>query len=216
MTRKKLILTIGAAVVVIAGGATALTIWGYTLPPDPKTAKPEEVTKYLASDQFAKLPVEKKQEYFETLHQESQGPPHQMMQAARNLPEKQREKLRENIGSMFMARMEKEIDQYFELPAEQRTAYLDEMIDRHEQFRQQMRNRRPPDNGNDRSREAGADDRQRRRPGGRGRHWTPERHKQMLKHISGERRAKFSEFMEAMRKRRQERGLPERRGPGRR
>lgn len=217
MTRKKRILIVGAAVLVVgAAGATAYLFRDYfTPPPNPETAKPEEVTHYLASEKFARLPVEKKQVYMQKLRRNTEGNPRRMMRTARNLPEKERQKLRENIGSVFRARMEQAVDRYFELPPEQRTAYLDEMIDRHEQFRRERQARRAAGE-NERPREGRSNDQRRRRPGGRRGRRTPERHKRRIKRISGERRARMTEFMEAMRKRRRERGLPDRRGPGRR
>jgi hypothetical protein len=210
MTRKKIILIVAAAGIVIAGGAGAFALWGYTPPPpDPKTAAPEDVTKYLASKQFAKLPMDKKQDYMEKLHRNSGEPPRRRMRSMENLSEKEREQLHENMMPVFMARMRKDIDQYFELPEEQRTAYLDEMIDRDEERRQHWRDRRPPEDNN----RNGQNDSRRR---GRGRHWGPEHLKRMIENTPPQDRARFMEFRKAMRKRREERGLPERRGPGRR
>ncbi|MBN1554382.1 MAG: hypothetical protein JXA11_06530 [Phycisphaerae bacterium] len=208
MTRKKIILIVVAVAAIAAGGATTCwTLFRDPPPPNPETARPEEIVEFFASEQFANLPPEKKQEYFEEVRQKNDGSPRRMMRSAENLTEQQREKLHENMGSIFMARMEQEINRYFDLPPEQRTAYLDEMIDRHEQRRQEWRNRRPP--REDRAENNQADNQRRRDRGGRRGHWSPERRKRMLERIPGEQRARHMEFREAMRKRRQERGLPE-------
>lgn len=208
----------GAVIVIAAGGTAAFFLWPANdpPPPNPATAQPEEVTKYLASEQFAKLPVEKKQAYFEEIHRKSPSGPRRVMRSANTLTEKEREQLHENMGSMFQARMREEMDRYFELPPEDRTAYLDEMIDRHEQH-----GHRPPPPpearraaaGNESSADGGPGDHRGRRHGRGPHHRNPEHIKRRIEHTSAKDHARFMEFMEAMRKRREERGLG---SPGRR
>lgn len=208
MKRKKLILIVAAASVAVAGAAGAGAYWWYKdQPPDPKTATPEEVLAYVASERFTNQSDERKQEYFDTMQKESKTPPHEMMRAAQKFPDKEREALHKNMGSMFQARMRQEINHYFELPAEERVAYLDNIIDRFEQHGPPPGDRRPPD-ANDRGNGNGPG-----RHGPHGHHSRSEMRehfKQMLKHTSGRDQTRMMEFMQDMRKRRQERGLPDR------
>lgn len=214
MTRKKLLWLVGSGGTAAAALAAAILFAWSRVPPDPASAPPEEVARYLASERFAQLPLEQKQVYLETLRQNASGDPSRAMRAMDSLTETERERLHENMGAVFQARMRQEIDRYFELPPEQRVAYLDEWIDRHEAFRRQWSSRREGEPNAPSS-----------RPAFSGRWHGPRRHggpgniehlKHMIKHTSGKDQARFLEFMDALRKRREERGLPPPGPPGRR
>ncbi|HEY6564762.1 MAG TPA: hypothetical protein VIY86_09720, partial [Pirellulaceae bacterium] len=145
----------------------------------------------------------------------------------RKLSDKEREQMRETIraemdkltesqrrevwrsGSAGPRRMMTErVDRYFELPASERQAYLDQQIREMEAMRQRFAR-----NG----------DRQGGPPGGRfgrgprdgreGRNGEVSRRRQMLDNTTPEQRAKFSQYFEAMSQRRKELGLPAFAGP---
>ena len=211
MNPKRFMLIAGAVAVLAAAGVVTYVFWPDGPPPNPETAKSEEVTKYLASDQFAKLPVEKKQDYLEQVHKKSEGHPRRVFRSARDLSEKEREKLHENMRPVFMAMMRKRMDAFFELPPKERNAYLDRMIDAHENRRQEWQRRREQRESEGAS-STQSQDRSRRRGAGRHRRhrMSPERLKRMIERTPAKDRARFMEFIKAMRKRREERGLPNR------
>jgi hypothetical protein len=182
MNRKHMWLILAGCVLVISAAGLAYTVWPSS-PPDPATQSPEETASYVASKRFAKLDDAEKQNYLSQI----QGR-RELFQAAQNLSEENRQKLRENVRPLFRRAMADRVDKYFELPPEEQTSFLDGMIDRMETMHQGR-----PD------RPAGE---RHRRPG-----FTPDRMKNMLENTPPESRAKFVEFMEAARKRRRERGL---------
>jgi uncharacterized membrane protein len=208
MTRKKIILlaSAGGVVILSAGAVAAVLFWPWG-EPKPASDKPEDIVKFMAQEDFSKLSDAKQQEYFNKLS--ANGPPWAAFQAGRNLSEAQREQLHQNMRPMMERRMEQHMDEFFALPPEKRNEFLDRQIDRMQQGF--GRGQRPQGSENP-PREARPDGR-----GGSGRHgrggFTPERMKRMLERTSPERRAKFVEFMKAMRKRMQERGIESPSGP---
>ena len=182
MNRKHMWIVLAGCVLVISVAGLAYVVWPSS-PPDPATQSPEETASYVASKQFAKLDDAEKQDYLSQI----QGR-RELFRAAQDLSEEDRQKLRENVRPLFRRAMEDRVDEYFELSPEEQTVFLDGMIDQMETMRQ-GRPDRP------------AGERQ-RRPG-----FTPDRMKNMLENTPPESRAKFVEFMDAVRKRRKERGL---------
>ncbi len=188
MKSKRLWICLAAAGVITAAGVLTYAFWPARAP-EPTGENSEQVVKFITSDAFAKLSDDKKQAY---LRQAGWGV---FRQARENLSDEERERLRKNVGGVFRQRIASRVDEYFELPAEQRTAYLDEMINR---MGQRPRFRRPPGESSDGSSSG--------RPRRRGR-FTPQRLKRMIENTSPEQRAKFTQFMKDMRQRREELGI---------
>ena len=209
MDRKKKItitLLLVVLLLLIGGGVWAFRGRG----PDPQVKKIREMREELFGE--GKQPT---REQIDRFHEEM-----------RALTPEQRRQLHEPMRQQAMQRMNKMIDGYFELPPEQRDAYLDNFIEegeRHrkewEKRRQEMERSRPADGqspgrggppgqagpGRQSPDSAG-------RPGGRRGIRTPEQRVQRrnawLDRIPPERRAKWSAFRDAVRKRRIELGLP--------
>jgi len=193
-----------AGVVVAAG--VCVTIWyccrsPRSLPqPDVAAAPPEEVAKYMASEEFGKLSEAERRDYIEKLR-DAREPQEQrrLMRSGAELSDEERRQLRANVAPVFQKMMEDRIDRYFALPASQQQAYLDEMIDQMQQFVAQRPAARPT------PREASGSSSE--PAGGRGRGFTPERLKQRIETTDPAKRAKFVEFFKAFRRRMEERGI---------
>ncbi len=118
--------------------------------------------------------------------------------AMESLNDAQRSQLREAMGQNFRRRMETTINQYFELPKNQRVAYLDQQIDRMDQARGMFGQGGggPPGLGGGPGGPGG--------PGGDA--GGVSRRRRMLDRTTPEQRVKFSEYMEALQKRRTQLG----------
>lgn len=209
----------GGGLLLAAAALGAVVLWGST--PEPQSDKPEDLVAFIATEDFARLPENKQQQYLTKLR-ESDGDRREAFRTVRDLPEEQRRQFHQNMRQQFQQRMEQHIDEYFALPPEQRQAKLDETIDhmlarrkefeaRRAQRRQQASTRPRSEGNNTSSRDGNADRRQR---SGRRRGDPAERLKRRIEHSNPERRAKFVEYMKQMRKRMEERGIePPRRGP---
>lgn len=208
------------AVLLWTGGSDA---WAGAEPPDPASAAPEQVRDYLASEAFAERPHEERMAYLHAVR-ESRERIGGMRELFDEMPEEQREQLRENIRGTMRQEFEQRINRYFELPeGPQRTEYLDRHIDetlarRHERAarrdeRQVEQRTRPQEVEDDGERERREGDRRPRRGGG----FTVDRMRRRLEHSDPEMRAKFMEFLSAVRERMEERGIdPQQFRPGRR
>lgn len=203
-----------AATAAVLGGAGALVAWGpwrAPRPPDPNDQSPQEIVEYMASKEFGRLPVEARSQYMSRARDARRRQGDRGRVRRDELSDQQRRRLRENMHSTLRAHMEQRLNEYFELPPGEQTAYLDRMIDR----MYQRRERRDRDGGRADAGRAGRrdGDSDRHRRGGR-RGPTPERLKRRLEHSTPEMRAKFVEFRKALRRRMEERGIePGRRGP---
>lgn len=207
-SNRKFLIAVVACMVALAGGAVLL--WaGWPGPPDPSTQSPEEVTKYMASKDFGKLSIERKQQY---LQQAREAGRLEFRRGFRgeDLSEQQRRQLFENMAEVGRQRMRERLDAFFELSQDQRDEYIDRMLD---QWQSRSAGSpgdggasRPDDSAEQQEQAAGDDGPRRRGP-------TPERMKRMLENTDPEDRARMGEFMKAMRKRMDERGMSP---PGRR
>ncbi|MFH1731314.1 MAG: hypothetical protein ABIF82_06670 [Planctomycetota bacterium] len=211
MSRKSVILS-ACGVVLIAGAiAAACVFWPGKRPepPAPQQQEPTEITKYLASEEFEKLKPEQKQAYFagavERFESQNAWRPQRD-----DLTDEEQDRLRKNAGPLFRKVMERRIEKYFEMPKEEKTAYLDEMIDRFEEMRKAQGEHREAAGG------ASAGAAEPRRRSGPRRSFTPERLRDMIENTPPATQARFVQFMMDMRKRREERGLPASRGLERR
>lgn len=130
----------------------------------------------------------------------------------KNLDRQQR---RSNARAAMHEMMDRTVNRYFELPQQQRTAYLDKVIDdmsRHIQEMRKMRQQRQSLADNTQSSQQGREDRGRessRGDGHRGtrRGRTAEGMRARQERHSAESRAKRTEFMMAMRERMKQRGI---------
>ncbi len=221
---KRALVGVCIVIVVVAAPVLAYVLWPEPRPEPPQLAEQttDEITKYLASESFEELDEAQRKTYFDgAVAKFERGNVWRPPRA--DLTEEERARLRKNAGPLFRKVMETRIEKYFEMPEKEKTAYLDEMIDRFEEMRKARDERR-------KEREAAAaaaaegegeaanqpaaerPDAERRRHGRRG--FTPERMRSMIENTPPETRARFVEFMLDMRARREERGLPAGRGPG--
>ena len=189
MTKKYKWIIADVSVVVLCAVVASYALWADSTPGLDET-NPGKIAKYMASDEFAKLDESTRREYFRALRDN-----------ADKLSDQDRDKLRESMGRSMRQQMQARLDEYFELPADQRQAHLDNIIDR----MQARRANGMPAPGN-----PPPDDRPNGQRGPR-RGFTPDRLKRMIENTPPERRAKMAEFMKAMRKRMEERGIS---GPG--
>jgi hypothetical protein len=145
----------------------------------------------------------------------------------RDANEETRREVRRQVGEAMRAEMTTRVNGYFALPeGEQRTAYLDKMIDemqaRRAEFLAERDPNRPPD-ANDRPRFGQRDANSRPRFGRRwangrrdGRRWprmNPERMRARSEMFSADTRVRMMQFYRAMRERMSQRGIEFRRPP---
>lgn len=212
ITRRQLAIA-GAALLILTGSAAAY--WHFR--PDPQQiqlAKLEEQFKVLRSEETLSLPPQKQLEMMEQFRKESQS-----------LPPEQRRKVEEWGRQWFKGVM----DKYYELPEEQREAYLDAWIDRFEAMRQERERAREEraaqkaaagDDAAPAGTQPGASGEAKGAAGkGRWNSLTPEerekRRRDMLDRTTPEERARFADFMLKIGARRVARGLPPMRFLGR-
>ena len=192
---KTTITTSGVVTLLIVAAGVAWAV----LRPDPKV---EEV-KQLQQEMFANR--ENSDE--DQRHQLRE----QYEQARKGLNESQQQEVRQSGREFFRARMEGRMDDFLALEESQRTAYLDEDIQRFEERRKQWQQRRKD---REASGEGGPNSRQRK---GDGRRWTnqdrDERFRRILDNTTPEMRAKFTVYMQALNERRKELGMEEMRRP---
>lgn len=164
--------------------------------PPPPSKDINKNLSYLASDDFTKLPDEKKAEYLQKLR-ENNTSMRDVRNKIRSLPEDQRNKLRKNMRSAFRTRMRERVKKYFELKTpEEKDAYLDQVIDRMEQFRQRRAQAQNNQNQNQNNNQQQNNNGRRR-----GRGFTPDRLKKRIENSDPETRAQMAEFRNAMRAR---------------
>ena len=223
MDREPLV-TVAVVLVVLAGvGLAAYSLWPEPTsppPPDPAGQTREESVKYMASEAFGEQDDEAKQEYVEAAreaHGDGWGPGPMMGGRDAGLSEAERQRLRENVRPAMRREMEERMDTYFELPPEEKAAYLDDIIDemqdRRREFEERRRQREEQAEGEPseaaRHRPAGE-----RRAGDGRRGPSLERMKERIETTDPEQRARFVQFFIDLRERMEERGIDMRRGPG--
>ena len=195
----------GAMVILGAAALAAYKYWPVR-PPDPAKASPEEIAKFMASDAFAKLPLEEKQKYMQRPRQGGR-------EAYEKLSDDERAKLRQNMGQVFEQGMQKQMDEYFALPEDQRVAQLDRMIDA---MQAGMNRPRDPNRMGARPRDPNRmrDANRPRDPNRRG--WGPNGMMARLETTDPKVKAQRAEFWKAFSKRMEERGItfPMRRSRG--
>jgi len=182
------------AAAVVAGLAavslTAYWLWpgGADIADAPSVDDAGQAVEYVASDEFSKLGDKDKQEYVEKLAKSGgEGPPRGLFAATTQMSDEARGRFRKQFGPVMRRMMMKRINDYFDLPKDQRAAEMDKIIDGFEARRAEAPKDRPP---------------------GGPRGMTPERLKKILENTEPEMRARFVEFRKDMETRRKQRGLP--------
>ena len=210
-------------VLLVAGVITAAVLYLNSKPTIPSKEEiqnqdPLATAQYIASEDFAKLPDDKKQEYLEAAMSDP-NKRREMFALRDKLSDSERQQLRRNMRSVGRQRMQKRIDEYFKLPPDKREGYLDNMIDRMEEMRA---NRPPRDPNRERQRaerQAGDTTGQKGESSpnsGRRREPRADRMKRRLENSTPAERAKRTQFMLDMRARMKARGIEPRWGRGRR
>ncbi|MBI2827633.1 MAG: hypothetical protein HYX69_23400 [Planctomycetia bacterium] len=197
-----------AAIGIVGAGVAAWAFWSRGRP-DPQVAKVQELQAKLftpppAGQKLQPQDIEERRQAFGQLREEFE----------KLTPEQRQEMMK--TPPPFAQRFQKDIEEYFALPAEKRREFLDRQIDQMEARRKEMQQMfaaggfgRPGGGG---SGQGNA------RPGGGGAgsggqpRFDPQRgsemRKRMLDMTTPEQRAQFSEFARAMSDRRKERGMP--------
>ena len=177
--------------------------WAWWFKTDPQVELVRELQAQAFSEESRALEPAERREMFAKIRE-----------ASEKLTDEQRRVLREEVRGSFQGRMRQRIGGFFELSGDERIAYLDEQIDEMEERRaQRERNGEVGGRGPGRGR-GGA-------RGGRGRgdmtaEQRNDRRRGFLDRTSAEDRAQFTAYMEAINKRREERGLQPMRRIGRR
>lgn len=205
-----------AAIIVVA--ILSVGIWSlsggfHSKPPVPEQASRQEVLKFLASEEFGQLKKDEQRQYLSALRKTREQAPgpgdkrEERQSVFRELNDKQRERLRSNMREVHGTMMKERLDKYYALPAEQRTAYLDNIIDR---MQQHMQRRRAPDNQPGATRTNGNEPRRRDSDSGKRPDWKSRIQAHIKNHIETsdpETRARMTQFRLELRKRMEERGI---------
>jgi hypothetical protein len=173
--------------------------------PDPQVQEPRQIAKYLASDDFGALPPERRQAFVDKVASQIEEPGgfrrlRGLLRDA-DLTEEEREKIRKNAAPHARAYMKKRLDAYFEMSPEEKTAFLDNFIDRMQERRKEWEKRRAE---RAKSGDSG---------GGRRRGFSLARLRQRIEGTDVQTRARAIQFMLELRARAAERGIELRR-PG--
>ncbi len=187
-TSSHLLLMIGALGLC---GIVGVAAWwmGRITPPDPN-ASTLELISYTSSDAFAKLSLNEKKPYIETIEQRYFDDPDQF----ENLPEDQRETVRRTIGS---AAMDLRVQKYMEFKSEyERKKYVDEQLDQMQKRTLSMMARRMAGKSTARP------------PFAPPKGFSPQQQKNSLENRDSVRLAAQMQFMQAVAERAEERGIP--------
>ncbi len=178
--------------------------------PEPSAEKPQDAIKYMASESFEKLDDKAKKEYFDQARETSGGRAFGFRGRGAGLSEEERQRLRQNVRPLVRKAMAERVTAYFELPAEEKTAQLDKIIDRMQAWREaraeRRRERAAAAKANAEPAPAATDNNSPRRSGHR-RRFTPERMRRRIETTEPEQRARVVQFMKDLRERAEERGV---------
>ena len=170
--------------------------------PDPEVEKIKETMKTAFESRESMTPAQR---------QQSRQQIHQQIES---LSEEQRHEVFAGMRQQFQVQMEKRFDEYFNAPPEQRLAVLDKQIMEMEKFRREMEQRRQArgqngDRGGPGSTQRGGQGGPLGGPrGSRTPEQRQERMKSRLDNSDPVMRAKGAEYFSAMKKRREQLGLP--------
>jgi len=104
-------------------------------PPDPAKSSSLDTASYIASTEFANLPLDKKVEYMETIRKSGNNTnPRETF--SKLIPE-ERKKVMENMRPVMQEMMKKRVKQYFALKTkEERDKFLDEEVEKMKKMRE--------------------------------------------------------------------------------
>jgi hypothetical protein len=126
MNRKRLAMLLLTAVVLVAGGLIAWRVW--LRAPGPTRQSSGEIVAFLASPQFAQMSEKDRSQYLAGV-QQVQNWRIAVANAQQGLSQTQQDQLRQNAPALFPEKAESSL-QYFQLPQDQRAAFLDDFIAR--------------------------------------------------------------------------------------
>ena len=117
-------------IVLLVAGPAAWLLWprGVTPPPDAESAPPEEVHRYVASDDFVRLAPEEQGDYLEKLWNQPSGRVVELMQVD-HLPKKTRAKITRHVRQAMYHMVVKNARECSGLSVEEQDAYVDEKIE---------------------------------------------------------------------------------------
>ncbi|MCP4379427.1 MAG: hypothetical protein GY794_25055 [bacterium] len=189
---------IATVIIAVIGTTATLAYWYWPGGADISDAPPiedrQEATKYIASEDFAKLDDKTRQTYVKKLAETMKDSRPRDFRATTQFSDEEKSRLRKQFQPVMRQMITNHINTYFELPPEKRNEHLDKTIDFIEARR--------PKNTNTTT-----------RPKRSRRGMTPEGLKKILENTEPEQRAKFVAYIKAIEKRRKERGLPPAHGP---
>lgn len=111
--------------------------------PKPASEKPEDLTKFIASQKFRKLPLERQKYYTSKLRDSSGGRQNfrQIRQSMEQLSPEERRTAFENMWKANEVQRNKEALEYVKMTREQRNAFLDKKIEEFDRHAAEMRKR---------------------------------------------------------------------------
>ena len=189
---KKSTYAIIAVAVLLVIGASLWAMWAGGI--DPEVAKAQRLRAQLTGAETEGMTDQQRREAWGQLREQM-----------RRLSPEQRQRLWGESGGGFRQRMQQQVDDFFDLPSEQRAAHLDKQIDTMEARRAQFAQRGGRQGGPGGRRFQGE------LRGGRTYRSADERnqlHKRRLDGTTPENRAKWSEYRRQLEDRRRQRGLP--------
>ncbi|OGV33891.1 MAG: hypothetical protein A2020_03525 [Lentisphaerae bacterium GWF2_45_14] len=194
---KTTIISIAAAasLVAISAGLVYLLTPAPPPPPDPVKTAPEEIAGYVASTDFAKMPLDKKVKYMENLR--NSGTNTNPREIFSKLSAEERKQVMENMQPVMREIMRKRVKEYFALKTqEEKDKFLDGEIERMRKMRAE-RPRPATDNTQGQSGTTPPAE----QPGGH-RPRSKDEIKKRIETSSPEDRAQFTQYMKDMRARR--------------
>lgn len=205
MSSRAMMILAGSAVAVAAVAAVATwTIWGGSPagPPDPTAHSPNDVAAYMVSEEFAALPEKRQIEYF---RQVRKADPNALADLKRvDLPEQQRDKLLKTVGRLAWQDV---VAEYCELPAAEREAYLDKIIDEKEAGQKKAATAGEAKNAEAAPKKDSGDASTGKRDEGKGKGFSSARLKNWMENVPPEERAQVMEFKRAMQERMEQRRI---------
>jgi hypothetical protein len=176
-------------------------------PPEPETDSSAAVA-FVTSEGFAALSDDEREAYLDRvadqfIERDLRPILRQLRAGAADLPEDERRRRHRAVRPLARKIHEKHVDRYFELPENERAAYLDQRIDRLLELHKEWAERRQR-----RAEEAGSASDKQTEPTRRARrHFTPEWIKLRIESSDPENRARRAEYHRALRERIEKRGL---------
>jgi hypothetical protein len=211
----------GPKVVLISLGAVlglaGIGIGGYYLWPEPApkpappidTTTPPEGTDYAASDDFNRLPMDKRLRWIESaMARISSMEGDEFVDHWNSLSEQQHRRIRNSFEAVMREREIRQVNEYFKLSGKDREAYLDERIDEMEEWDSIFhRMRQPQPNRAVKPREGESDEEFKRRQRAVQQARVAKEMDHFMLRQSGDRRAKRVAYFTALQKRRMSKGM---------